>query len=461
MRSRPTDLRGADEREPVVRVDRPRLVDEILHGGGEHRAGERGGQVQLGERDGDVEVEVGNGRGHQPDGGRPTAVRQRSAVGMRVQTQPSRRHRRHAPRVEGGRATRRRARRARSARRTTPRGPVVRERPGQRAPPPAVHRDRVLRRRRHRRRRRSPRRARGRARRRAAIASRSASVSAHGFISATLAAKTSRSFDVIAGAAAGGAALTRRSSSGASATSRPSSDPFTCHGTPGIRSGRGDHPHRPHAEVAFLDAEAEVVAPRDVAREQHGAVGIAEIGGVGDRQERLREHAVGEIGDRRRERCGAVDVARRRDRGEASGEARGGVRLAPPLVHAVRRRRPRQSPGGANRPASEASEALGGADGVEGQRRRAERRARRRSRSSAEIDGVAALLLAHALEAAAFRRREVEPVALPFPLDARARRAPGGGRRPARRGSRPPGRRPRAIAAAERVAHPAASSRRA
>ena len=73
--------------------------------------------------------------------------------------------------------------------------------------------------------------------------------------------------------------------------SRPSSEPLTCHGTPGVTSTRGTaHASRSRAS-RVARAEAEIVPARDVVGEQHRAVGIADVGGVGDRQQRVGEHA--------------------------------------------------------------------------------------------------------------------------------------------------------------------------
>ena len=64
----------------------------------------------------------------------------------------------------------------------------------------------------------------------------------NGFSSETLTANVSRSFDVSRGASSTRSTLRRRSASGARPTSRPSSEPSTCHGTPGVTFCRAARP---------------------------------------------------------------------------------------------------------------------------------------------------------------------------------------------------------------------------
>ena len=139
-------------------------------------------------------------------------------------------------------------------------------------------------------------------------------------------------------------------------------------------------------------------------------------------------------------RRGGRRPASRARRGVGRGARRRPARSRPSFTPDATRSAP--SPGGANRPATEASEAPAAPTAVEGQRRRAER-PRDGVEIQREIDRVAALPLAHALEPPAFGRREIEPVALPFPLDARAvaRRAADAGQRVEDRGLRAVGRR--------------------
>ena len=140
------------------------------------------------------------------------------------------------------------------------------------------------------------------------MVSRSASRSANGLISDTLSANASRSFEVIFGASSTRSKLTRRSASGARPTSSPSSDPDTRHGIPGVTSCRGIAQTGAEPEVVRFLVEAEVVAPRHVAGEQHRAVGIADLHGVGDRQQHMRQHLIAEFTERLGQPRGVLEI---------------------------------------------------------------------------------------------------------------------------------------------------------
>ena len=75
-------------------------------------------------------------------------------------------------------------------------------------------------------------------------------------------ANVSRSFDVSLGASRTRSKFTRRSASGASPTSRPSSEPLTCHGELGATSGRGSD----HA-VRSRSSESLAAKPKSCRRE--------------------------------------------------------------------------------------------------------------------------------------------------------------------------------------------------
>ena len=292
-RVRATRIRAvAHHRQPVGVVGRPDLVDEVLDRRGQDDLRERGGRwsslsiiATCRCRSATPTADQAELRPSQTE-----SATRRAASGANTGSRPaSASAMPHAFRSASRRAAERRA--ARSATAGRRRAPV-RWRASSAAPAAASPEAAA--------RRRSDR---GRGRRgdscldrgggRCAIASamvsRSASRSANGLISDTLSANVSRSFDVSLGASSTRSKLTRRSASGARPTSRPSSDPDDVprharrHVLPRDRP-RGAQPQ----VVRSLALKPKSWRLRHVAGEQHRAVGIADVHGVGDRQQHVR-----------------------------------------------------------------------------------------------------------------------------------------------------------------------------
>src|SRR5262245_26039827 len=88
------------------------------------------------------------------------------------------------------------------------------------------------------------------------------------------------------------------------------------------------HPRGSRPNLVVLDAKPEVMAPRHIVRQEDRAVGIAEIGGIGEREQRLREQRVRKLQQRLAETRPALDVpASQRARHVADGLSQDGAHL--------------------------------------------------------------------------------------------------------------------------------------
>ena len=79
-------------------------------------------------------------------------------------------------------------------------------------------------------------------------------------------------------------------------------------GNPRRHLGARHRPREPLPRLGVACVEPEVVAPRDVVREHHRAVRIADVGGVRDREQHVGEHRVGQFHQRRGVARDALDL---------------------------------------------------------------------------------------------------------------------------------------------------------
>ena len=239
----------------------------------------------------------------------------------------------------------------------------------------------------------------------------------------------SRSLDVSFGASSTRSKLRRRSASGASAMSRPSSDPLTCHGTPGVTSGRGTaHADRSRTSASFAPN------PKSCRRETSSARRTVPSGSptsaayaidgsacasrrVGELDERFGPCAR-RVSDPCRGRAGSARrppfAPPRRRWAPASRQAASCLRRRARRAAGCRRR----APSSASPISCASSSAIVSA---------ASARAATPS-SIADVERRALLLLAHLLEALTLGRAEIEAVGLPLPRHPPGDRAVAGRR---------------------------------
>ena len=170
------------------------------------------------------------------------------------------------------------------------------------------------------------------------------------------------------------------------------------------------------------------MAPRDVAGEEHGAVGIADVDGIRQRQQSVGEHAVGELFERRRDMTDFRRVLRRVElreilHGPFDDVARvlrrlEALRLDFAIVRYFRRKSLRDL----------LERVDGGLHAARGDAF-ARQRLRRGIELACIIHGRAALLVTDAAQTPQLGRRQVETIPLSFPRDRRRRRVRPAGQR--------------------------------